>query len=269
MANNQGKSRYSSLIEAIFLDKYHEGDTVVPFQRDDLVKYSAKLGMPVPKNIGDVLYSFRYRAKMPDAIVAKAPENKQWVITGVGSASYVFKLCNMSNVLPNPAFEEIPILDNTPEVISVYQLSDEQSLLSRIRYNRLLDIFLGIVTYSMQNHLRTQVKGVGQIEIDELYVGVNKKGQHFIIPVEAKVGNDMVGVVQLNQDIAYCKQAFPDLICVPVAVHKMENPNTLCLFHLKMQDEDVKVVDEKHYRLVYSQEMGRQELAERNSLIIT
>jgi hypothetical protein len=39
-----------------------------------------------------------------------------------------------------------------------------------VRYNRLLYIFLGLTTYSLQNHLRTTVKSVGgsQIAIDEI-----------------------------------------------------------------------------------------------------
>lgn len=49
-------------------------------------------------------------------------------------------------------------------------MSDEQALLARVRYNRLLDIFLGLATYSLQNHLRTSVTDIGQIEVDEICV---------------------------------------------------------------------------------------------------
>ena len=257
------KSKYSSIIEAIFLDLYKIKDVEVPFTRNHLIVYEEKLGISVPKNVGDMVYSFRYRAALPEKIQATAPEGKEWIIVGTGAANYCFKLSNKSNIIPNPSMEIIPIPDNTPEVISMYQLSDEQSLLCKIRYNRLLDVFLGIVTYSMQNHLRTQVKGIGQIEIDEIYVGVNKKGQHFIIPVEAKVGTDMVGVVQLMQDIKYCEQNFPELICLPVAVHRMDD-NTLCMFRLTLDDDVVRIVDEKHYRLTYGTEMDKIKVAERN-----
>ncbi len=33
-------------------------------------------------------------------------------------------------------------------------------------------------------HLRTIVKGVGQIEIDDLYIGLDKYGCHYVIPVD-------------------------------------------------------------------------------------
>ena len=54
---------------------------------------------------------------------------------------------------------EIP--DATPEIILSYALSDEQALLAKVRYNRLLDIFLGITTYSLQNHLLNHPGDVG------------------------------------------------------------------------------------------------------------
>ena len=205
------KNKYSHIIQELFLQRYTDGEAEVDFTRNDLIEVAKSLNVSVPKNVGDVLYSFRYRLPLPEEIQATAPEGKEWIIVGTGTATYSFRLSNKAKIIPNPNLEIIPIPDNTPEVISMYQLSDEQSLLCMIRYNRMLDVFLGIVTYSMQNHLRTQVDNIGQIEIDEIYVGVNKKGQHFIIPVEAKVGNDKVGVVQLMQDMSYCEQNFPDL----------------------------------------------------------
>jgi len=48
----------------------------------------------------------------------------------------------------------IKIPDATPEIVAAYALSDEQALLAKVRYNRLLDIFLGVAAYSLQNHLR-------------------------------------------------------------------------------------------------------------------
>lgn len=93
------------------------------------------------------------------------------------------------------------------------------------------------------------IEGIGQIEIDELYIGVNKIGQHFVIPVQAKVGNDKIGAVQLLQDIAYCKERFPDLICIPIAVHHSEADDRICIFRLALEQYSVAIVEEKHYRL--------------------
>ena len=66
----------------------------------------------------------------------------------------------------------------------------------------MIDIFLGIATYSLQNHLRTAVEALGQIEIDELYVGIDREGKHYVIPVQAKGGTDKLSPAQAEQDIA-------------------------------------------------------------------
>ena len=90
----------------------------------------------------------------------------------------------------------------------MYALGDEQALLSRVRYNRLIDIFTGITCYSLQNHLRSAVKSIGQVETDELYVGVDTKGCQYIIPVQAKGGKDELNIVQIEQDVALCESKF-------------------------------------------------------------
>ncbi len=56
---------------------------------------------------------------------------------------------------------ETKIPDSTPGIVMMYALSDEQALLARLRYNRLIDIFTAVTCYSLQNHLRTAVPNVG------------------------------------------------------------------------------------------------------------
>ena len=117
------------------------------------------------------------------------------------------------------------------EPLERYALNDEQGLLAKLCYNRLIDIFLGMGCYSLQNHLRTTVQGMGQIETDEIYIGLDKRGVHYVIPVQAKGGKDQLGSVQLEQDIAMCK--FPALMCIPVAAQFMAN-NLIALFSLNI-----------------------------------
>jgi hypothetical protein len=83
---------------------------------------------------------------------------------------------------------ETKVPDGTPGIVAKYALSDEQALLALVRYNRLIDIFLGIVCYSLQNHLRTAVPTIGQVETDELYVGLSKKGGPLRNPGPGKSG---------------------------------------------------------------------------------
>jgi hypothetical protein len=59
---------------------------VVPFSREQLISTAAKLDIPVPKNVGDILYSFRYRNPLPEGILKTQPKGKEWVIEGTGRA---------------------------------------------------------------------------------------------------------------------------------------------------------------------------------------
>lgn len=145
------------------------------------------------------------------------------------------------------------IPDATPEIVLRYTQSDEQALLAKLRYNRLIDIFLSITTYSLQNHLRTSIaqeNGRAQIEIDELYVGIDVEGKHYVVPVQAKGGSDQIGIVQARQDLVYCAEKLPDLICRPVAAQFLGN-DVIALFELIIQDAQLKVRSEKHYKLVH------------------
>ncbi len=259
-AKTTGKNRYSALIEAIFFDHYETGQQEIPFAREDLTAKASELEIPLPKNLGDVIYSFRYRNPLPDAILQTQPEGMEWIILGAGSAKYLFKLVKINRITPNPDLIVTKIPDATPEIINRYSLSDEQALLAKIRYNRLVDIFLGISTYSLQNHLRTTVSSVGQLEIDEIYVGVDRHGCQYVLPVQAKGGSDKLSVVQTSQDILCCNEKFPELICRPISTQFMSD-DLIAVFELTTQDNEIKVVDERHYRLVPADEIGSEDLS--------
>lgn len=253
-------NRYQALIADIF-SRYHRQDSIViPFSRDELITTAGKLGLELPRNLGDIIYSFRYRNPLPDEILRTQPKGLEWIIEGAGRAKYEFRLVPISRVAPNPDLISVKIPDATPEIISASSLSDEQALLARVRYNRLIDIFLGITDYSLQNHLRTTVKGLGQIEIDEVYVGVDRFGCQYIIPVQAKGGSDQLSTVQAKQDIACCAQKFPGLVCRAISAQFMEDSN-IALFELCLDDQGlVKIAEERHYQLVPSAQINLGDL---------
>ncbi|CAH4958832.1 hypothetical protein [Klebsiella pneumoniae] len=242
-------NNYLAIIERIFFSHYQVGMREFEFNRTEIAAMAAELGIDIPKNVGDVIYSVRYRIDLPEKISNTAEPGYEWIISGVKRAGYKFHQVRMNRVVPRDDLVTIKIPDATPEIIERYALSDEQALLAKVRYNRLIDTFLGITASSLQNHLRTTVKGVGQIEIDEIYVAVDKYGRQFVIPVQAKGGNDKHAVVQTKQDILCCAEKFPQLICKAVSAQFMAN-NKIAMFELVVQDDEVKIVDEKHYLLV-------------------
>ena len=261
-ANNpahKDRGVYSEIILKIFKSHYKPGIKSFLFSRDEIRDICARLNFMTPKNFGDVLYSFRYRKSLPYEIIATAPKGYEWIIAGAGNAIYKFELSKINRIVPRENLIEIKIPDATPSLIEKYALTDEQALLAKIRYNKIIDLFLQISSYSLQNHLRTKIKSMGQVEIDEVYVGVNKFGAQFIVPVQAKGGNDKHGIVQTMQDIACCQEKFPDLICRPVSVQFISK-DKIAIFELRVEENELKVVEEKHYRLVKYDEISKSDL---------
>lgn len=252
-------NRYSVLIERIFLDKYKSGMSEVRFCREDLTEAADALQIARPKNLGDVIYSMRYRSSLPVAITRTQPSGKEWVIEGKGKAEYAFRLVAISRIVPNLNMAVIKIPDATPEVVGAYALSDEQALLAKVRYNRLLDMFLGVAAYSLQNHLRTTVSDLGQVEIDEIYVAIDKRGRQYVLPVQAKGGTDQLSSVQTKQDIACCAEKFPGLICRAVSAQFIAE-DLIALFELELSGEEIRIIEERHYRLVAADQISNSDL---------
>lgn len=259
------KNRYTQIIERIFFSHYQEGMLEVSFEREEIELVARKLRIKLPKNLGDLIYSFRYRAELPESIRKKAPTGTTWIIRPVGRSRYRFVALpekasrREGAIVPNEVLAETKVPDSTPGVISMYALGDEQALLAKLRYNRLIDIFTGVTCYSLQNHLRTTVKGLGQVETDELYIGLDRRGAHYIFPVQAKGGKDRLSIVQIEQDVALCAAKFASLICRPIAAQFIGN-DLIALFELEDGAEGISVVSEKHYRLVPPEAMTDEDL---------
>lgn len=258
----QSQTRYAQILQAIFLKHYRPSLTEFTFDRAEIVEAAAVLGIEAPKNVGDLLYSFRYRATMPARILETAPEGHEWLIRSRGRGQYRFVLVRKVSISPSTHLAETKIPDATPGIIARYALSDEQALLAKVRYNRLVDIFTGLTCYSLQNHLRTAVRGIGQVETDEIYIGLDKRGVHYVLPVQAKGHTDRVGIVQIEQDFAVCNAKFPALVCRPIAAQFLgEAPGErIALFELEDTDEGIRVAVEKHYRLVQPGDLTADEL---------
>lgn len=248
-ASARKPNRYSQIMEQIFRSAYQPGMRKVAFRREDIEAAADDLNITLPKNLGDVIYSFRYRTALPTAITSTAPGGEMWVIRSEGRALYAFELIREITFEPNAQLSETKVPDATPGLVAMYALSDKQALLARLRYNRLIDIFTGVACYSLQNHLRTAVPGIGQIETDELYVGVDRRGAHYVFPIQAKGGNDQLNIVQIEQDIALCAYRFPNLVCRPIGAQFMSD-DLIALFEFELLDNEVRIGRERHYRLV-------------------
>lgn len=253
-------NRYTQILERVFFAHYQEGGASVEFSRAEFVEAAGALGIALPKNLGDLVYTFRYRAELPQSIRDLAPPGQHWIIRPAGPGRYRFVAVALAAIEPNPLLAQTKIPDATPGLISRYALTDEQALLAILRYNRLIDVFSGVTCYSLQNHLRTSVKGLGQVETDEIYIGVDRRGAHYVFPVQAKGGRDHLSVVQIEQDLAVCAAKFPELICRAIGAQFLQS-DVIALFEFEVEHESVRVVSERHYRLVAPEELSFDELA--------
>jgi hypothetical protein len=253
------QNRYELIIESIFLKHYEEGAREIYFGRQEIVDEAVRLKIELPKNLGDLIYTFRYRGQLPQIIRDKAPDGEHWIIRPAGDARYCFALSQQPVILPNLMLAETKIPDSTPGLIELYAFSDEQALLAKLRYNRLIDTFTSLTCYSLQSHLRTKVSKIGQVEVDEVYVGLDRKGAHYVLPVQAKGGKDQINIVQIEQDMAMCAAKFPSLQCRPIAGQFM-NDNLIALFEFVLVDQRIAILHEKHYRLIPAEQVDAGEI---------
>lgn len=252
--------KYDDIISGIFFDRYEAGATSVRFERNDLATKAHQLEIAIPKNLGDIIYTYKYRKRLPQEIINTAPESFYWRIKNVGTAQYEFVLTQGSEFVEiDTMLATIKIPDGTPSIVKKYSISDEQALLAIVRYNRLIDIFLGVTCYSLQNHLRTTVTGIGQVETDEIYVGIDKAGQQYIIPVQAKGGTDKLGISQIEQDLALCAEKYPELICHSIACQFVTR-DIVAMFEFAIEEQRIVKVNERHYKIVEATEISGDDL---------
>ncbi len=257
--NDNPTNRYAAIIERIFHDRYNAGDTSVGFQRQDIIETAQTLGIDIPLNLGDIIYSFRYRTALPESIQSLATEGDMWVIRPAGRGLYRFSLVPILNLIPNQNLAVTKAPDSTPGMVVMYSQGDEQSLLARLRYNRLIDVATGLTCYSLQNHFRTYIPDIGQVETDEIYVGIDKRGAHYVIPVQAKSGTDSLSIIQIEQDFYVCEARFPSLIAKPIGAQFIDD-QTVAIFEFERSDEGVRVSAERHYQFVEPDKISESDL---------
>jgi len=62
--------------------------------------------------------------------------------------------------------------------------------------------------------------------------------------------------VQTRQDIAWCEQRFPGVRPRAISAQFMDD-DKIAMFELTIKDNQVLVVDEKHYRLTSANQLDR------------
>lgn len=243
--------RRDEVLRRVFFKHFTEGEEEVVFTMDEIRDAISEVAALHPgyreKNVADVRYHFASgRGQMPTDVQAHGP----WMFTGRGKGRYaLIKLTQVAEVIL-PDLDPICVPDATPEIVAQYAGEDEQGMLAKIRYNRLLDVFLQITCYHLQNHWRTTIKGKGQCEIDDLYVGINTHGKQFVIPIEAKCADGRLSKAQIVQNIDFARSRYPQLIVRPVGVQEMIDGSMILIeFAPSDHPDNVTIREMRRYRL--------------------
>jgi hypothetical protein len=249
-ADLEGLSIYDEVIQEVFIRHYRPGSTRLTFEKDELTDICLKHGITV-RNIPDIIYTYRVRRTLPAKILATG----NWAIEPAGRGSYAFRLLQNPPRfdIPLDNFAPIEIFNAIPEVVEGLLRQDEQSLLTRLLYNRLVDIFTGLTCFHIQNHYHSFVTDMGEVEIDALYVGVDKNGALFVIPIEAKSQgeSEMIGRIQISQMAKLMRQDFSILKRRILAVKTLQD-DTIAAVEFNDADEpdDIQIISVARYRLI-------------------
>jgi len=143
---------YAQIIESIFFAHHKRSVWEFDFGREEFQAAAKKLKIQVPKNLGDIVYSFRYRAALPKSVQAKAPSGKYWIIRPAGRGRYRFVAVDEWKIAPTPGLSETKVPDATPGIVTKYSFDDEQALLAKLRFE--FEEGENGVTRAMEKHYR-------------------------------------------------------------------------------------------------------------------
>jgi len=242
------EKEYDKVIAQLFVSKHKENVTEIEFTKEELVEAAKSLHITI-RNVPDVVYTYRSRAELPAVIRQKG----NWIIKPKGKGKFsFFKSARKPFVEIQEGLHPIEVLNAVPEIVEKYAQADEQAVLSAIRYNRLIDILTKVTCFHLQSHARTTIDGEGQIEIDDIYVGVDREGTRYILPLEAKSGDerDKLGWIQVANMVKFAKQNYSELKCKPIAA-KPHGHDMIYLieFDDNPDPEKVAIVQVRLYKL--------------------
>ena len=112
---------YAAIVYRLFTQGWRAGLDEVRFHRSDIESQAAALGVKLPKNLGDLIYSFRFRRPLPAAVLATAPAGQEWIIELSGNSIYSFRLARISRIRPQSALLVIDLPDATHERLRVFR----------------------------------------------------------------------------------------------------------------------------------------------------
>ena len=237
------KSRSNQVIERIFEEIYVSGETNLPIERSVFAEIASNLDLATYSDLDELFDPYRTGRELPEEISSTAPEGYEWVIECGETGLFAFSLIRSLRLFPND-IELVSIPDVTPLPVAQYASSDLQAMLARIRYNRLVDLLSGVISFY---HL-SDPREIGQSETDDLYVGFDRQGNHCILPVVAIGLSEKVSRSLIENAFATCRVHFPALVAKPIGAIRTD-VNTIALFEFGYVKSELVIKNKRHYDL--------------------
>lgn len=243
------EAKAERILLRIIEKKAEPSSTEIEFTATDIIKTAAELGLSYG-NPHDLVYYFRRRKGFPESLLERGFNE----LKTVGKGRFLLVKSTVPPAITFPqdiAITKIP--DATPQIVYERCGGNEQALLTRVRYSRLVDCFTGLSCWHLQGHYRTTVEGGFQIEIDEFYLGCNLDGTWFGIPIEAKTKRERGGIGrdQVTAMVKFCLESHPDLKCVPLVIKELDDGTILFLqMTTATRPEKVSIVNVRRYEII-------------------
>lgn len=247
---------YVPILLYIFKKYYKESDTLVRFTLDDVRSAAIDLNIKV-RNPSDVIYRMRSRTELPKEITDKG----FYILRQVERGVYQLEI-GASPIIPLPIGEITETIDQTPLPVrrllpeNIAEI-DEQGLLTLIHYCNLLSHFTGLQVFRLKSHVRKGVRQIGQVEVDEVDVGValDITETPIVFPIEAKAAPDALNWTQVSAQVAFAKQVFPGHTVRPIAV-KVDYDALIHIleFNPGNRPNDLRILNSATYKLNLSEQ---------------
>lgn len=244
---------YTPILLAIFRRKYVPGVQTVTFTLEDLRAELAEAGLQA-RNLADLIYRMKSRTVLPEEITSKGFR----VLEITGRGVYALTVADSTLIeYPEPS-GVIEVHDRTPHAVrrllaDDFGNTDEQGLLSVLRYNDVLSNFLRVQVFHLKGHVRKSVPKQGQVEVDDVHVALSGglDDPLILIPVEAKAKDEPVNRVQIAMQVKYAHHAFPGLLVRPLTVKLFADGLLLLMeFNPSTNPADLRIVKSAYFRIV-------------------
>lgn len=243
-------NRYEAMMALIFSEKYQETDAPIPFTKDDLIAAAESLLIDLPQNLSDIVYALRHRSPIPDGIQQTARPGQEWVIETGESGQYSLVQRPNRQIEADPTAFDYLLEDQTPKAAREFGMKGAPLLDCILRNNEILKEFLGSTVEHLQSQVRTNVSGVGQVEVGSLfYCEIDEA----IIPVTLVAKSGEFNLNKAAQSMKFAAVHHPELNCRPV-VAQLLSDRKIALFELTGSSEAPRVLQETHFTLARGSE---------------